>query len=82
MKAVLISQGFLITGPTQQRFALYREQIEHEIRAILAEENALISEGDGYYDADDVYVTELFMKAWEGPVQVPAPDWETEFKKS
>lgn len=67
MKAVLCSVGFKVVGPTKTRFIEHRSQIEAEITALLAEENAFREE-NAKLDNDDVYVSEVFSKFFRGEI--------------
>lgn len=86
-KLALLSQGYLVCGPTFTRFVESEAQIQPEIAALVAKHNA---SGEESVDADDIYVMEIFSKAWRhvelhfdiaGSTGISKKDWDELFEQ-
>lgn len=86
-KLALLSQGYLVCGPTFTRFIESEAQIQPEIAALVAKHNASREED---IDADDIYVMEIFSKAWrhvgirvdiDGRPGISKEDWDERFEQ-
>ena len=73
MKAILMSFGYIVSGPRTSRWVPDAAQVEAVIEGL--------SESEGY-DTDDYTATEVFAKSWQGqPLEHKVGiDWDATYK--